>query len=121
MFAVASEVVFGPEPQERDVERLHLMLVQSIPPKDVLGEASHVRGVELDWLRRAALQIVGQQVGELQARKRVRVDGSVAIVDTGSTDALLEPASIRLAEKVALPSDQELDLHDLTLPRWEEE
>lgn len=43
--------------------------------KDVLGEGSHVRGVELDWLRRLAIEIVGQQVSKLQARKRVGVDG----------------------------------------------
>ena len=93
------------------------MVVLSTPRKDVLGEAAHVRGVELDWLRRTVLEIVGQQVSELQARKRVGVDRSVTPVDTGSADALLEPASIRITEKVALFSDQELDLHDVTLPR----
>ena len=109
--------MFGPEPQERDVERLYLMLVLSAPRKNALGEASHVRGVELDWLRRAMLEIVGQQVSELQARKRVGIDGPVALIDTGSADACLEPASVSLTEKVPLPSDQKLDLHDLTLPR----
>ena len=107
-----SEVVLGPESQESDVERLNLIVVLSTPAKDVLGKASYVRDVELYQLRLAALEIVGQQVSELQARKRVGVDGSVAAVDTGSADALLEPASIRLIEKVALPPDQELNLHE---------
>ena len=88
------------------------MVVLRTSRKDVLGEASHVRGVELDWLRRAALKIVGQQVSELQARKSVGVDGSVAFIDTRSADAFLEPASVILTENVALPSDQELDPHD---------
>jgi hypothetical protein len=107
-----SEVVFGAEPQERDVERLNLMVVLRTFRKDVLGEASHVRGVELDWLRRAVLEIAGKQVSELQAPKRVGVDGSVAAVDTGSADAFLEPAGVVRADNVVLPSDQELDLHD---------
>jgi hypothetical protein len=111
-----SEAVFGPEPQERDVECLNLMVVLRTLRKDVLGEASHMRRVEFDWLRRAVLEIAGQQVSELQAPKRVYVDGSVAAVDTGSADAFLEPASVVLTENVALTSDLELDLHALTHP-----
>jgi hypothetical protein len=72
-----------------------------------------VRGAELDWLRRPALEILGQQVSELQTRKRVDVDRPVAAVDTGSADTFLEPASVVFTENVALPTDQELNLHAL--------
>ncbi len=88
------------------------MVVLRTSRQDVLGEAPHVRRVELDWHRRAALKIVGQQVSELQARKSVGIDGSVAFIDTGNADAFLEPASVVLTENVALLSDQELNLHD---------
>jgi len=87
------------------------MVVLRTSRQDVLGEATHVRRVEVDCHRRAALKIVGQQVSELQARKSVGIDGSVAFIDTGSADAFLEPASVVLTENVALPSDQELNLH----------
>ena len=49
------EVVFSAEPQERDVERLNLRVVLRTFRKDVLGEASHQRRVEFDWLRRVVL------------------------------------------------------------------
>ena len=110
------DAVLSPEPQEREIERLNLVVVLRTLPKDVLGKASDVRDVELDRLRRAAREILGEQVGELQARKRVGVDGSVAAVDTGSADAFLEPASISLTENVPVVSDQKRDLHGLALP-----
>ncbi len=58
------------------------------------------------------LEIAGKPVSELQARKRVRVDRSVAAVDTRRADASLKPASIVHTEKVTPLSDQERDLHD---------
>ena len=45
---VRSEVGLGPESPEREVKRLHLMLTPSTRLKDVLSEASYVRGSKLD-------------------------------------------------------------------------